>query len=457
MTDSKVIISHTPDSSHGLPMINIPAALIKKLRIPYDYPLQLQFSTGHNQVLCRPLPYKLGHVQVDEKFAKHLGIPDQCQLQISYSPITAKLKLGPVLAILVSKISKSHPPYFKLNPFFEEVILYARNRHILPYVTSIDQLLKGTDKIMGWVFSKGSWTEEVVPYPQIIYNRIGSRKVENSHAYRDLKELLEKKKVHLFNQTFLDKWEVYDKLSEDRAFSPYLPQTKLFGANPLRMMLSQYSTVYVKPIHGSLGNGIYKISKHRDGYITQYSTRNGQIHKQFAHQNQLYSYLSKRVSTKKHIIQEGIPLLQFQERTVDFRALMQKNKLGKWSVTSMVARVGPLNRFVSNIARGGEIVKVNSVLSACGFKEPKIMRQQLIHVAKKTCEGIENSYKDQFGELGVDLGLDKQGRIYLLEINSKPSKTEDTIPSIETKGSKGRPSVHRLLDYTQFLSNQLLK
>lgn len=455
MTETKVILSRTAGPLHSVPVVTLPADTVKKYRIPPHQPLLLQVTSETYQVMCHPLPMKTGNMIVHEQFAEQLGIPDQSHLQISYSPSSNKLKLGPVLAILVSKISNTQPPTHKLNPFCEELILLARSQHILAYVTSIEQLLQGTDKVSGWTFYKNSWREEKLPFPSVVHNRIGSRKVENSKEFQQLKALLDAKRVHLFNRTFLNKWEVYEKLSSDRRCSPYLPQTRLFGPLALKSMLQQYSTVFVKPIHGSLGYGIYRINKQANGFVMQYSTQNGQIHKQFDRLNQLYSFLSKRVSPKKHIIQEGIPLINFQDRTVDFRVLMQKNKAGRWSVTSMVARMGAEHRFVSNVARGGEIVNVLKALSACGISQPKQLRKQLLHAARRSCEGIESSYKDQFGELGVDLAISRFGRIYLLEINSKPSKTDDSIPPLSS--SKARPSVHRLLDYTQYLANHSTK
>jgi glutathione synthase/RimK-type ligase-like ATP-grasp enzyme len=133
---------------------------------------------------------------------------------------------------------------------------------------------------------------------------------------------------------------------------------------------------------------------------------------------------------------------------------MQKNAHGRWKMTSMVARVGPANRFISNVASGGEIYKVTNVLRECAVRNPKKMRSLLVSVANKSCETIEEKYREQFGELGVDLGLTPNGQIYLLEINSKPSKTEDTLP---LASNKVRPSVHRLLDYTQYLTYLSIK
>ena len=70
-------------------------------------------------------------------------------------------------------------------------------------------------------------------------------------------------------------------------------------------------------------------------------------------------------------------------------------------------------------------------------------------MAKLACEIIDVHHQGQFGELGVDLAITRSGKIYLLELNSKPSKADNTLT---LPSPKGRPSVHRLLDYTLFLT-----
>jgi hypothetical protein len=70
-------------------------------------------------------------------------------------------------------------------------------------------------------------------------------------------------------------------------------------------------------------------------------------------------------------------------------------------------------------------------------------------VALEIAKAFERLAEGHFAELGIDLAIDTQGKIWLIEINSKPSKTDDTVtnPALTT-----RPSVMRLLDYVLYLS-----
>jgi glutathione synthase/RimK-type ligase-like ATP-grasp enzyme len=450
MIHAQVTISHYSNTLSSLPVVTMSSSVLKKLEVPTDLPLRLSFSNYQAQVVCQGNNANTNMMQVDERLAKQLGIPEQCALHLSYHPYTQELRIGPVFAVLVSGLSKANPPFSVFNTFCQEVLHFARHRHVFAYITTLKELFKAEGTVKGWTFTNNGWKKIECPYPQVVYNRISSRKIENTNTYTEIKKRMSEQKVHLFNQTFLNKWEVCVKLKEDRELLPHLPRTHMFGPLTLKSMIEQFSVVFIKPIHGSLGRGIYRVSRTINGFESQYTTPNGQIQKHFNRLSELYSYLGKRVRAKNYIIQQGIPMLHKNGRAIDFRALMQKNGTGEWGVTSMVARIGPENRFVSNIARGGELNKVLPTLNRCNIANPKNVRLQLLRVAKKSCDVIEESYKNKFGELGVDLAITRSGKVYILEINSKPSKTED---SVQMTQSKGRPSVHRLLDYTLFLMN----
>jgi len=61
---------------------------------------------------------------------------------------------------------------------------------------------------------------------------------------------------------------------------------------------------------------------------------------------------------------------------------------------------------------------------------------------------LETFSNKNFGELGLDVGIDKEGKFWLIEVNSKPRKTT------ETELSKGimRNTFRRPLQYAIFLA-----
>jgi glutathione synthase/RimK-type ligase-like ATP-grasp enzyme len=132
---------------------------------------------------------------------------------------------------------------------------------------------------------------------------------------------------------------------------------------------------------------------------------------------------------------------------MDFRVLCHKNLNNHWQVTSIVARVAAEDEFVSNIARGGRMLRPLNVLQTClGYKKSIEVLALMKELALKTASTIGNSSTGITGELGIDIGLDQDGKLWIIEVNSKPSKNfEDGLGKI-------RPSAKALIQFCTILA-----
>jgi glutathione synthase/RimK-type ligase-like ATP-grasp enzyme len=158
------------------------------------------------------------------------------------------------------------------------------------------------------------------------------------------------------------------------------------------------------------------------------------------------------MKTIKYQAQQGLNLIEIQKRPVDFRAVVQKNATGKWTLTSVVARTASSQHFVSNLARGGTLSTVSEAVARSNIFAGKEGASKRLRTAALTiAEGIDKHIPAHFGELGIDLALDTNGRVWLLEVNSKPSKSDNT-PLNQENDNKIRPSVRNVIQYSRFLS-----
>jgi hypothetical protein len=220
----------------------------------------------------------------------------------------------------------------------------------------------------------------------------------------------------------------------------------------LKSMCSRYSSVFLKPVRGSLGKGIIRISRlEGNQFQALHTTGAGTRKQQHTSLVKLFSTISAKMKTVRYQVQQGLQLIEIQKRPVDFRALVQKNLTGKWTITSIVARTASSDHFVSNLARGGtlstalEAVTKSNLQSGVSRNEAvRRLQQAALHIAR----GVDEQIPAHFGELGIDLALDTSGRVWLLEVNSKPSKNDNT-PLHE---NKIRPSVRMMIQYSRFLS-----
>jgi glutathione synthase/RimK-type ligase-like ATP-grasp enzyme len=292
----------------------------------------------------------------------------------------------------------------------------------------------------------GQWEASKYPLPTVVYDqmfRTRSNKIYHQASQR-LKEITGGR---YFNSRFYNKMMVYNTLVKIPELTDYLPLTKrLKGPDELASIMERYDTAYVKPVAGSMGHGIIKITR-TNGYY-RFKTRNGRKD-QASSIAELYEKIKAVLKNQKYLIQKGIYLFTYNGNVVDIRVLIQKNKRGEWSTTKLFARVAKPGQITSNLASGGTAYPVSDILLQKYSSEETVgIKEQIKTLALKACQVLEETSGENFGELGVDIGLDNKGRLWLIELNSKPRRT--------TTGS-GNPRLIELsftkpLAYASFLA-----
>lgn len=100
------------------------------------------------------------------------------------------------------------------------------------------------------------------------------------------------------------------------------------------------------------------------------------------------------------------------------------------------------------------MLSVNHVLSAqFDAKEMPQIRKHLKELALEVAMEIGAVSEGIFGELGIDLAIDKTGHPWIIEVNTKPSKNLDQPQSTRTI----RPSAKAVILYCLNLIHEHLK
>ncbi|QIZ07026.1 YheC/YheD family protein [Priestia megaterium] len=414
-----------------------------------NHNLDLNIKLGHKTINTKVKTIEMGPnmMLIPENILKDFCLPIQdYKFQAIYQPDLLTLELGPVIGLLTDFPSnEEEEPHFRsIHAFCEELHHGITETGGFFYVFSYDQFLN-----RGYYLLNGKWSPFEHPLPDVIYNRIHSRKLEHSEPFKHFRKRLETLPIPLFNERFLSKWEVYNQIFHETHLFPFLPKTKIYTKEHLYELTQEFETVFIKPVHGSQGRNIMKLKKEEDSQFslqTSIAALNDRSRNKYL-LDEVHQLIKQILHNRFYIIQQGIELVTFESCAMDFRVLCHKNLNNHWQVTSIVARVASENEFVSNIARGGRILRPLNVLHTClGHKKSIEVLALMKELAIETASTISGSSTGITGELGIDIGVDQEGQLWIIEVNSKPSKNfEDGLGKI-------RPSAKALIQFCTLLA-----
>lgn len=197
---------------------------------------------------------------------------------------------------------------------------------------------------------------------------------------------------------------------------PFIPHTTWLTKGGLEQMLQAFPTVFVKPDKGGGGAGIVRIQRTTTGYRLCYRQKCRKVD-----QEELYRVLVSLLSPhKRYLMQEGIDLATIDSRPFDVRVLLQKPNSG-WIIGGMVAKVAARRQFVTNHCKGGSPVALEQALErAEGVRvHSRRIIEELKRVSILTAKVLDARFPG-IRELGLDIGIDQQGRLHIFEVNTRP-------------------------------------
>jgi glutathione synthase/RimK-type ligase-like ATP-grasp enzyme len=360
-------------------------------------------------------------------------------LDVSPTWVTARIDasgivVGPTVGILCNpRWNQKRGNLFnsKQLPVLEKLVGAGREAGALVYIFSIQDVDFSRGHIRGYVHNNGQWQPAQMPFPDAIYDQVISRKVERQKTYLEKREQLSRiYGVRIFNDGFFDKWQVHEWLLNDFKMKAHIPNTSRYThSKGAASFIRNHHTTFLKPIHGSLGLGIVKVTRLGDGVVTYEVKRQEQrVQVKVASPEAAAQAMRGRLNSRPYLMQEGITLAMYQDRPFDVRIVLQRDGSGEWKRTKMFARVAKPGEFTSNISSGGEALPVSKVLEEVYTSLTRRRRCSVMirKVSMAVTNVIETQSKKQFGELGIDVGVDDHGHVWIIEVNSKPWKSPTT-------------------------------
>lgn len=279
-------------------------------------------------------------------------------------------------------------------------------------------------QIRGFKFTRSGWASAMEPWPDIVIDR---RRSNWNAAFRIMRN---RSLFPYANDKFVLKSKALEMFSVDERTARWLPKTLPYSERNLRSMLAHYPLIYAKPGNGTGGMGVVRIQAKPGRYEVWGRERSfGLRNVRLRHREEVVRWLaqwtrSQCIRNGSFVLQQGIDTELLPERTADARVLHQKNGQGEWVTTGMAIRVGTPRSPNSNLAgqRGSAALPFLPFMEKhFGPDQAKAIEEECRYMAQCLTEVIEDKIGSLF-ELGIDLAVDKSGKVWLLEVNPKPSR-----------------------------------
>ncbi|AJY77784.1 hypothetical protein VN24_15970 [Paenibacillus beijingensis] len=211
------------------------------------------------------------------------------------------------------------------------------------------------------------------------------------------------------------KWAKTAALLSHPRIASHIPPTRMFNGDNLRSMLRVHGMVVIKPVKGAGGHGVMKVTSSGSGFSYTYYSRT----RHFNSFQGLLQALKKEQKGRRYLIQKGIRLAAISGRPIDYRVKYVKTDTG-WQIRSMVGRVARPGLFVTNLCRGGSMLTaaqgISRSLSGAMVTRKKREMRELTRVSTAVLEGKFHG----IGQLGFDYGIDRSGKVWIFEVNTRP-------------------------------------
>ncbi|UMZ73876.1 YheC/YheD family protein [Natranaerofaba carboxydovora] len=337
-----------------------------------------------------------------------------------------KIELGPILGIFISKNKIDKLCNDNWDSIYWRFQKWSKEVNGLCYFFTLNDIDFSNKKVTGYHFdSNKKWVKNEYPLPRVIYDRcFGKDGRKDSYRLRKLVQQQANKMI-VYNQAVkIKKKETLKHLYNYEDTKNHLPEFADYTDEKFEELLNKYGSIYLKPDSLYKARGIVQVIRKNNGYNLKYREsgdvdRNKTIHyKRF---DSLIRKLEKELHLEDYLIQRDIQLASIWGNKFDIRVMLQKVSPYKWEVNGINCRIAPVNSIITSPRSGGKVMAIESVLK---FAFPG-REEELINLIEKVSKCIGSNLEKGFGYLGnigVDLGIDTEGNVWLIEVNGKPLK-----------------------------------
>ncbi|MCS7458866.1 YheC/YheD family protein [Paenibacillus doosanensis] len=331
---------------------------------------------------------------------------------------------SPYVGILVN--DKLHSRLPSGNTQYEAVDFYveaAGEYGLTPCFFRIQDVKRDTFRVNAYVKENGRFVQKHIPLPAVIHNRA----IYNGSAeYNELSSWVAGG-TRLFNQwNRYGKLRVHELLMQNPDLRPHLPGTSAANTTNIGIMMKLYDKIIIKPDRSSIGRGVMLLQKIASGWKLTYPVSLSVRNKKKRHLRfrgpRLPALLVRRLKKMPYIVQQCLALATYRGRPFDLRVSVQRDGSGLWQVTGLVAKVAPKGSFLTNVAQGGTVHRLEDILAEeYPLLDGQLVYAQLCDFSLRVCRYLGEQLP-HLADLGLDVGMTKDGYPLFVECNGKDQR-----------------------------------
>lgn len=427
--------------------------IIKKLELSSGKKIKLRLGKKEVNTSLKRIKKKGKHLYLPNPVRHSIRIPNDgnCLLLSSNEE---EIQIGPLIGVMTTGgYRTSSQPFGRRSNFIKQFLKVGNNKAFCFAFSPRDINWLQETVLAHFIGVKGNWMQKTVPLPDVVYNRLPSRRAEKSLLMNNFKERFVRRKIPIFNWSFFDKWDVYYLLQGETEAFKHVPESYIDPSpEQIQEMLEKHNFLYLKPTGGSLGKGIYRLTYNKKrGYFVRFRRHGRNVLLRYSKFSGLMKLVKQQKGRlKNYVAQQGIHLIELDRCPIDFRFHLNKNANNNWVVAGSGAKKAGRGSITTHVRTGGQLMTPQQALYRI-YSEEKAndMITNMKAASIKLAEAIERNYPHLIGELGFDIGADQKGNIWMFEANSKPGRSIFKHPALK---SQGRATLVHLFEHCLYLS-----
>ena len=362
-----------------------------------------------------------GRVVVPAPVAQRLVLPGALRTSIQRHE-EGEIAFGPLIGLMVAPRVLDRLRGDGLRPPFTAYARYARELGAVLCVFTAGDVDPRESAIAGYrpeTGPGGSWSllPGRFPVPRVVLRRVFSHEGLESDPFTARAPGAGCTVLRIGRITQL---EGLSMAARDPDLAPLIPWTRRLGPDTLAAALNQLQDLFVKPDLPSGGDGLYRLTRQRQGWRLTRWTPDGPGERWLPDDGAVREALAPLLTAPAvHLVQESLPLATYLGNPFDLFALVQRDGRGQWDVSALLARIAAPGRAITSPGAGGWVAPAEAALRQAFPRRWSDLAQDVGRVARAAAQAVDRAGGPRY-EVGVQLALLPDGTVRLVQVDGEP-------------------------------------